>query len=127
MAQLQHLDGVLVAAIGFDLKPEQAEAEDREVETGEQRRLDDAGEDAEPGAGGAERSHASRPFPVLRGHLLGWPVTPIYDGLCSKALLQSAVRRRYSAALCRGLILPPVGRQRRLLCYSRTPRGRKAR
>src|ERR1700733_16295814 len=114
MAQLQHLDGVFVAAIGFDLKPKQAEAEDGQVEAGKQRRLDDTGEDAEPGAGGAERSHASRPFPMLRGHLLGWPVTPIYDGL-------------YSKALCRGLIPPPVGRRRRPLCYNRTPRGRKAR
>ena len=46
VAQLQHLDGVFIAAIGFDLKPEQAEAEDREVEAGKQRQLDDAGEDA---------------------------------------------------------------------------------
>src|SRR5262249_53915837 len=51
LAQLQHARRVLVAAICRDLQPQDAEAEDSEIEAGEQRRLQDAGGDSKPGSG----------------------------------------------------------------------------
>ena len=48
LAQVEHLDRVAVPAVGFDLKPQQTEAEDSQIEAGEQSRLQDTGNDAEP-------------------------------------------------------------------------------
>src|SRR6202034_1338004 len=97
--ELHHLDGVFVAAVGLDLKPEQAEAEDREVETGEQRRLDDAGDDTEPGAVDAYPRHA---LPLA---------------FCAAAPSPLAISQA---------VIRQPGQCRWSPCCSQTPRGRRA-
>ncbi|GCC44156.1 hypothetical protein chiPu_0028346, partial [Chiloscyllium punctatum] len=64
-AKLEHARRVGIAAVRLDLQPQQAEAEDREIEAGEQCRLQDAGGDPDPGRDDPKIGHGC-PGSLLR-------------------------------------------------------------
>ena len=69
LPQFEYPRGIGIAAIGLELQAQLTEAEDRQRETGKQRGLDDAGNDAQPDPNGGNGRHGL--FPELAFVALG--------------------------------------------------------